>query len=160
MTDWHFKHARSKEDWVSEESPVGECQFVTVVRLMMVMRAVAVSDVSSDLSSPACQNTREFGNKLRHYRLICDRACSPLVQLIISKAGNVNWNAKMKWITFGNWTHWTTVSSFVKYILLQTIDDYWISKATERQKISQFKIHYTFRLPQAGRSFLCGEIIH
>ena len=159
MTDWHFKHARSKEDWVFEESPVGECQFVTVVRLMMVMRAVAVSDVSSDLSSPACQNTREFGNKLRHYRLICDRA--PLVQLIIFQAGNVNWNAKMKQIYISklNWD-WSTVSIFVKYILLQTIDYYWISKATERQKISQFKIHYTFRLPQAGRSFLCGEIIH
>ena len=72
-----------------------ECQFVMVVRVLMevlvlrvVMRVVAVSDVSSDLSSPACQNSREFGNKLRHYRLICDRA--PLVQLIIFPAGNVN----------------------------------------------------------------------
>ena len=59
-----------------------------VVVLRVMMRVVAVSDVSSDLSSPACQNSREFGNKLRHYRLICDRA--PLVQLIIFQAGNVN----------------------------------------------------------------------
>ena len=59
-----------------------------VLVLRVMMRVVAVSDVSSDLSSPACQNSREFGNKLRHYRLICDRA--PLVQLIIFQAGNVN----------------------------------------------------------------------
>ena len=62
--------------------------FGVEVVMRVVMRVVAVSDVSSDLSSPACQNSREFGNKLRHYRLICDRA--PLVQLIIFPAGNVD----------------------------------------------------------------------
>ena len=30
--------------------------------------------VTSHQSSPACQNSREFGNKVRHYSLICDRA--------------------------------------------------------------------------------------
>ena len=49
-----------------------------------------VPGVTSHQSSPACQNTREFGNKLRHYSLICDSDRPPPVQLIIFPAGNVD----------------------------------------------------------------------
>ena len=51
---------------------------------------VVSAGVTSHLSRAACQNTREFGNKLRHYSLIWESDRPAPVQLIIFPAGNVD----------------------------------------------------------------------